>query len=475
MTGRRRNAMSWRRVVKSLQAFAAHGLLFAFTLLLVLRLDHVIVCSWWIVFLPLWLFHAVVSRGRFSLPAPSIPHGRHWAPCHAIIAAPLLVAFEMLLCTYLESIYVNGVAVVNLKIVFLPLLAFEMVILIDNFRMCRALMPGDEDSLSDEAIWETLPHFWVAISMVFFVAATLFTLLKLCGDIGALGWWDLFINFGIAECFSFLVCTKWSNPMIHRNSPTRETGSPSTTVSYLGWTSGLVVYPEEDQNHHGVCGLPNIGGHLMKIPIIAFQVLLCMRLEGTPAAARYIPLPVLFSPLFLLQGIGVLFAASRVVEKIILLLHNGAGMGLYFAFSSRVHDCLAFMHHGSRLLGWWSIDEGSREEQARLFHEGASGYNTFCSYPPEIVKKMPKKELAEEVWRLQAALSEQTSITKFSQQEYERLQNEKVLCRVCFEREISVVLLPCRHRVLCSICCEKCKKCPICRVSIDERLPVYDV
>lgn len=24
-------------------------------------------------------------------------------------------------------------------------------------------------------------------------------------------------------------------------------------------------------------------------------------------------------------------------------------------------------------------------------------YNTFCGYPPEIVKKMPKKELAEEV------------------------------------------------------------------------------
>ena len=24
-------------------------------------------------------------------------------------------------------------------------------------------------------------------------------------------------------------------------------------------------------------------------------------------------------------------------------------------------------------------------------------YNTFCGYPPEIVKKMPKKDLAEEV------------------------------------------------------------------------------
>lgn len=91
------------------------------------------------------------------------------------------------------------------------------------------------------------------------------------------------------------------------------------------------------------------------------------------------------------------------------------------------------------------------------------------------MKKMPKKDLAEEVWRLQAALGEQTEITKFSQQEYERLQNEKVLCRVCFEAEIGVVLLPCRHRILCSACSEKCKKCPICRVLIEERLPVYDV
>lgn len=25
------------------------------------------------------------------------------------------------------------------------------------YRMCRSLMPGDDDNMSDEAIWETLP------------------------------------------------------------------------------------------------------------------------------------------------------------------------------------------------------------------------------------------------------------------------------------------------------------------------------
>lgn len=70
--------------------------------------------------------------------------------------------------------------------------------------------------------------------------------------------------------------------------------------------------------------------------------------QGTPTAARNIPLPVLFSPLFLIQGAGMLFAASKLVEKLVLLLRNEAGTGVYFRFSSRAHDCLGFLHHGSR-------------------------------------------------------------------------------------------------------------------------------
>ncbi|GAV59678.1 Tmemb_185A domain-containing protein/zf-C3HC4_3 domain-containing protein [Cephalotus follicularis] len=463
----RRRVMNWSRVAKSLQALVAHGLLFSFTLLLALKLQHAVSYSWWSIFAPLWLFHAVVARGRFSLPAPTMPRDRHWAPFHAVMATPLLVAFELLLCIHLSRHHV-----VDLKIVFLPLLAFEIAILIDNIRMCRALMPGDEESMTDDAIWETLPHFWVAISMVFFIAATTFTLLKLCGDVAALGWWDLFINFGIAECFAFLVCTKWYNPAIHRHYHIGESGSSSMTIRYLDWNRGLVASTDEDRQRERICNLQNIGGHIMKIPFIIFQILLFMHLEGTPPSARDIPFMVLFAPLLLLQGAGVLFAAYRMVEKIVLLLHSGAGSGRYFDMASKVYDCFGFLHCGPRLLGWWSIDEGSREDQARLYCAGDSGYNTFS---PDTVKKMPKADLVEEIWRLQAALCEQTEITKFSQQKYETLQNEKILCRVCFEEQISVVLLPCRHHILCSTCCEKCKKCPICRVPIEERLPVYDV
>lgn len=167
--------------------------------------------------------------------------------------------------------------------------------------------------------------------------------------------------------------------MIHRTSHTREASSSSSAIRYLDWNSGLVVSSEE-QLQDRMCSLQDIGGHIMKIPIIGFQVLLCMRLEviniflvimaigwdiinslgcldnyiscfefqGTPAGARNIPLPILFSPLFVLQGAGVLFAASRLVEKLVILLRGGTGTGRYFAFSSRVRDCFGFLHHGSR-------------------------------------------------------------------------------------------------------------------------------
>ncbi|PIA39592.1 hypothetical protein AQUCO_02600204v1 [Aquilegia coerulea] len=466
-----------KSVAKLVQAVVAHSLLLSFTTLLVLKLDQsrFFSFSWWKVFSPLWLFHATVARGRFSLPAPSIPRDRHWAPCHAIAATPLLVAFELLLCIYLESTQAYGLAAVNLRIVFLPLLALEILILIDNFRMCRALVPGDEESMNDEAIWETLPHFWIAISMIFFVAATTFTLLKLCGDVNSLGWWDLFLNFGIAECFAFLVCTKWSNPMIHGKAQSNGASIYSMSIRSSDWNSSSVFASEMDSNQDGMCILQDVGGHIMKIPLIAFQVLLCMHLEGTPSNVRHIPLPVLFSPLFLLQGAGVLIAISRLVEKTVLLVRGGDGTGRYFTISSRVYDCFEFLQQGSRLLGWWSIDEVSREEQALLYSCGDFGYNTFCGYAPETVKKLPKKDLVEEVWRLQAALGEQTEVIKHTQQEYERLQNEKFLCQICFVGEITMVLLPCRHHILCSSCAEKCSKCPICRVSIEERMAVYDV
>ena len=111
----------------------------------------------------------------------------------------------------------------------------------------------------------------------------------------------------------------------------------------------------------------------MKVPVVAFQILLCMRLEGTPKLARNIPVAVIFAPLFLVQGVAVLLALLRLVEKIILLLRSGNSEGWFFSAFAKGRVCFGFLRRGSRLLGWWSIDESSREEQARLLHAQNSG------------------------------------------------------------------------------------------------------
>ncbi|CAH1445072.1 unnamed protein product [Lactuca virosa] len=58
-----------------------------------------------------------------------------WEPCHAVVATPLLIAFELLLFIYLENSHVTKPPPLSLQIVFLPLLAFEVTILIDFFHL----------------------------------------------------------------------------------------------------------------------------------------------------------------------------------------------------------------------------------------------------------------------------------------------------------------------------------------------------
>lgn len=419
---------TWRRVRRAAQEAAAHALLLCFTVLLALKLDGIFLFrSWWVLFIPLWLFHAVVARYRFTLPSPALPQSYQRIPCHSIVATPLLVAFELLLCIFLEG---HGESFLDLKLVFLPLLALEIITLVDNFRTFGALMPGHGETITDEEIWERLPHFWIAISMVFLLAATSLMLLKLCGDAVTLGWWDLFINFGISQCFAFLVCARWSNPM-------------------------------------------DIGGPVLIIPILIFQVLLCMRLEGTPSNARFIPIRAIFSPILLLQVVAAIFAVWRFSEKLVIKLQDGITSERYISVSSKIDELFMLVQHGSRLIAW-SIDEHSKEEQAHLCYTNNVGYSTFCSYPPEMVKEMPKKLLVKEVQRLQLALGEQSKVAKLSQQRCERLKNERILCRICFEWDICIVLLPCRHHVLCEPCSNKCQSCPICRVPIESKLPVND-
>ncbi|XP_024319170.1 LOW QUALITY PROTEIN: uncharacterized protein LOC100822157 [Brachypodium distachyon] len=475
MMGSRGAPGTWRRVRRAAQEAAAHALLLCFTVLLALKLDGIFSGCWWLLFIPLWLFHAVVARYRFSLPATSLlpPQNCQRIPCHSVVAIPLLIAFELLLCIYLEGINGRGESFLDLKLVFLPLLALEIITLVDNFRMCGALMPENGETITDEDIWERLPHFWVAISMVFLLAATSLMLLKLCGDAVTMGWWDLFINFGISQCFAFLVCTRWSNPMSVYKSILGIAINSSYGQRVQLEQQFCVFSPKRDSDVDKLCRLQDIGGPILIIPIVIFQVLLCMRLEGTPSNARFIPVRAIFSPIFLLQVVAVFFAVWRFFERLVIKLQGGIISEEYISASSKINALCMIVQHGSRFITW-TIDENSKEEQAHLCYTNNVGYSTFCSYPPEMVKGMSKKVLVEEVQRLQLALEEQTKKAHLSQQRCDTLKNERILCRICFERDVCIVLLPCRHHVLCEPCFNKCQSCPICRVPIEIKLSVND-
>lgn len=46
-------------------------------------------------------------------------------------------------------------------------------------------------------------------------------------------------------------------------------------------------------------------------------------------------------------------------------------------------------------------------------------------------------------------------------------------CKVCFEGSVNVLLIPCNHHILCTVCSEKVNKCPICNTQIQKRLHTY--
>ncbi|OQR96797.1 hypothetical protein ACHHYP_13597 [Achlya hypogyna] len=47
------------------------------------------------------------------------------------------------------------------------------------------------------------------------------------------------------------------------------------------------------------------------------------------------------------------------------------------------------------------------------------------------------------------------------------------LCIVCFAEKVAIVLLPCRHRVLCGTCAVRVTSCPVDRVPIEDLFPTF--
>ena len=51
--------------------------------------------------------------------------------------------------------------------------------------------------------------------------------------------------------------------------------------------------------------------------------------------------------------------------------------------------------------------------------------------------------------------------------------NDKLLCKICLDCEIQILVLPCRHFSICYSCAARLHDCPICRTKIHAIVEVY--
>ena len=53
------------------------------------------------------------------------------------------------------------------------------------------------------------------------------------------------------------------------------------------------------------------------------------------------------------------------------------------------------------------------------------------------------------------------------------LEGGRVTCKVCLDREVSLVFLPCGHLVSCSSCADQLTDCPVCRKRITQKIRTF--
>ena len=52
-------------------------------------------------------------------------------------------------------------------------------------------------------------------------------------------------------------------------------------------------------------------------------------------------------------------------------------------------------------------------------------------------------------------------------------QEERGMCKICFDNKANVIFVPCGHFMSCVECGSKCDTCPICRVQINLAQEVF--
>ncbi|KAF6205851.1 hypothetical protein GE061_020025 [Apolygus lucorum] len=139
------------------------------------------------------------------------------------------------------------------------------------------------------------------------------------------------------------------------------------------------------------------------------------------------------------------------------------------------------------------------EEGSSAFDEGSSASPIFCrrvvrtrehipessedsdegeAAPAAVAPPDPvKKELEKPLLPLQSSATKKEPSekrdTQVTLEEENRLLKEARLCKVCLDREVVIVFLPCAHLVTCSDCAQSLTDCPLCRQPIKATVRTF--
>ncbi|XP_026553153.1 baculoviral IAP repeat-containing protein 7 [Pseudonaja textilis] len=79
-------------------------------------------------------------------------------------------------------------------------------------------------------------------------------------------------------------------------------------------------------------------------------------------------------------------------------------------------------------------------------------------------------------WRVkretQVECSHKPESTTSMEEKLRRLQEER-MCKVCMDKDVSIVLVPCGHLVVCAECAPNLRRCPICRGVIRDSMKAF--
>ena len=114
----------------------------------------------------------------------------------------------------------------------------------------------------------------------------------------------------------------------------------------------------------------------------------------------------------------------------------------------------------------WNTNE--KKDLARS-HSSMSSSSNFSNTSAENAKSRHQSS-EDDIPKISETV--ENTVDQELKKENERLKDER-LCKICADKELGVVFIPCAHFVTCTTCAASLTRCPVCRSTITSLVKTY--